>query len=254
VGVSQPLAGRRVVVTRPRAQAAGLADKLAAAGAQPILFPTIEIALAEDAAPLQAALRRLDEYDWLVFTSANGVAAVRARLGGALPAALRVAAVGPATARALEKIGAAAAFIPDEYIGDSLATGLEVVAGQRVLLPQGELTDGSLARSLRLRGAIVDEVVAYRTLPAAPDPDGLAELRRGVDALTFTSGSAARNFVTLVGLDAAAPRATVAVIGPATAAAAREAGLVVAVVAEEHTLEGLVGALQDYFDGARGMT
>ena len=239
----RPLAGKRVVVTRPRAQAAALAEKLAGQGAVPIIFPMIEITPMDDCRPLDAALRQLDQYDWIIFTSVNGVTAVWDRLDAAWPAALRIAAVGPATARALAARGANAAFMPDEYVAEALAAGLGDVAGQRVLLPHAELAREALADVLRGRGATVDELPVYRTLPAAPDPQGLAEQQRGVDAITLTSASAARNFARL----APAAPAVVACIGPVTAAAAREAGLPVRVVAAEYTLDGLVAALGDYF-------
>jgi len=247
---ASPLAGKRVVITRPRAQAGALAEKLAALGAQPIVFPTIEIAPMDDAGPLEAALRQLESYQWVVFTSANGVAAFWERLNGGAGSGLgglRFAAVGPATARALQKRGATAAFIPDEYVAESLAAGLGDVAGRRILLPHAELAREVLADELRQRGATVDEIAVYRTLPAAPDPAGLAELKRGVEAVTFTSGSAARNFAALAGLPAAGPRPAVACIGPVTAAVARQAGLPVDVVAAEFTLDGLVAALAGYF-------
>lgn len=266
-----PLAGKRIVITRPRAQAAALADKLAALGAEPIIFPTIQIGPVDDYAPLDAAQRQLDQYRWIVFTSANAVAIFWERLGGRLPrltpypspnareasgegglaaegaASIRFAAVGPATARALEKRGYTAAFIPDEYVAEALAAGLGDVAGQRLLLPHAELAREVLADELRARGATVDEIAIYRTLPAAPDPRGLAELRRGVDAITFTSASAARNFALIAGGELlAGSRAIVACIGPVTAAAAREAGLPVDVIAAEYTLDGIVSALAEH--------
>src|SRR5207237_7103076 len=114
----------------------------------------------------------------------------------------RLAAVGPATARALEQRGLRAAVIPDEYVAEALAVALGEVAGQRVLLPHAELAREVLADDLRQRGATVDEIAIYRTLPAAPDPQGLAELKRGVDAVTFTSGSAARNFAHVLASEA----------------------------------------------------
>jgi len=279
-----PLAGKRIVITRPRAQAATLAEKLSALGAQPILFPTIEIAPMADDAPLQAALRRLAEYHWIVFTSANAVAVFTrqadgrgVQLNAPTPDAMgrgvqlnapppdnrsmaveahgfqtqrdapRLAAVGPATARALESRGLSAAFIPDEYVAEALAAGLDDVAGRRVLLPHAELAREALADDLRRRGAIVDEIAVYRTLPAAPDPAGLAELKRGVDAITFTSASAARNFARLLAGEAPSGAAIMACIGPVTAAAAREAGLPVTVVAAEYTLDGLVAALAEHW-------
>jgi uroporphyrinogen-III synthase len=256
-----PLTDKRVVITRPRAQAAALADKLAALGATPILFPAIKITPVDDYGPLDAALRRLDQYHWIVFTSANAVAIFWERLGGRLPAnvlaatgvpaTIQFAAVGPATARALEQRGHAAAVIPDEYLAEALATGLGDVSGQRILLPHAELAREVLGDELRQRGATVDEIAIYRTLPAAPDSAGLAELQRGVEAITFTSASAARNFAQMTsGELLSVRRAVIACIGPVTAAAAREAGLPVDVIAADYTLDGLVAALARRFGQA----
>jgi len=248
----RPLAGRRVVITRPRAQAAALADQLTALGAEPILFPTIQIAPVADYGPLEAALQQLGQYQWIIFTSANAVAVFGEWLGGRrpVPATTRFAAVGPATARALEQRGWLAAVVPDEYVAEALAASLGDVSGQRILLPHAELAREVLAYELRLFGATVDEIAIYRTLPAAPDPAGLAELRRGVDALTFTSASAARNFVQLIGGELPASQPVSACIGPVTAAAARAAGLRVDVVAAEYTLAGLVAAMARHFGSA----
>ncbi len=245
-----PLAGKRILVTRPRAQAAGLCAKLAALGAQPIVFPTIEIAPCDDYTALDRAIARLERYQWVIFTSVNGVAAFwqRHTHAGKDERALngiKVAAIGPATARALEERGVRAAFIPDEYVAERILDGLGDVAGQRILLPRADIAREALAVTLARRGAIVDEIAAYRTLPAAPDSRGLAELRRGVDAITFTSSSTVRNFVTLAGRETFG--AIVACIGPVTAQTTREAGLPVDVVANEYTTDGLVAALVDYF-------
>jgi uroporphyrinogen-III synthase len=261
-----PLAGKRIVITRPMAQAAALADKLAALGAEPIFFPTIQIGPVDDYAQIDAALRQLDRYQWVVFTSANAVAIFWERLrghepasapaaggsAGLVPASLQFAAVGPATARALEKRGASAKIVPDEYVAEALAAGLGDVAGQRLLLPHAELARDVLADELRRGGATVDEIAIYRTLPAAPDPQGLAELKRGVDAITFTSASAARNFALVIGGETLASRpAIIACIGPVTAAAARQAGWPARVVAAEYTLDGLVAALAEHFGQAQ---
>src|SRR5258708_16232514 len=145
----EPMMGKRVVVTRPRAQAGTLAEKLAALGAVPILFPTIELAPMDDDAPLLAALARLTDYDCVVFTSANGVAVFcRQALSRGVQLntpTRRFAAVCPATARALEQRGLRAAFIPDEYLAEALAAGLGEGAGRRVLLPHAALARAALA-------------------------------------------------------------------------------------------------------------
>ena len=265
------LTGKRILVTRPRAQAADLCDKLAALGAEPILFPTIEIAPMDDYSALDQAIAALDKYQWIIFTSVNGVAAFWDRLtvvGASLVPALKIASIGPATAQALEKRGVRATFIPEEYVAEAILEGMGDVNGQWILLPRAEIAREALAEELGRRGAIVHEIAAYRTLPAAPDPQGLTELRRGVDAITFTSSSTVRNFVALLSgstkyIDAAnyrrmghngipmpsLNRAIIACIGPITAQTAREAGLPVDVMArrEAYTTDGLVAALVEYF-------
>jgi uroporphyrinogen-III synthase len=267
----QSLARRRILVTRPRRQAATLCDKLAALGAEPILFPTIEIAPMGDYAALDEALRHLDQYHWVIFTSVNGVNAFWRRLASAgldNPAGFtgKFAVIGPATAYALHQRGVRAEFIPDEYVAEALVAGIGNVDGQRILLPRAEVTREVLADELSQRGAVVHEIAAYRTLPAAPDPQGLAELRRGLDAITFTSSSTVRNFVTLLGgrpenigmtgLRRRGPdglpmasrgTAAIACIGPVTAQTARDVGLPVDVIAGRYTVDGLIAALAAYF-------
>jgi uroporphyrinogen-III synthase len=246
-----PLSGKRILVTRPRAQAADLCHKLAALGAEPIQFPTIEIAPLDDCAALDQAIAQLADYQWIIFTSINGVSAfwqrleVTGKLSNAL-GGIRVAAIGPATARALEKRGIVAEFIPDEYVAEAIVAGIGNVRGQRILLPRADIAREALAVELERRGARVQEIAAYRTLPAVPDPQGLAELRRGVDVITFTSSSTARNFVALVGRKTLG--AAVACIGPVTAQTVRELGLPVNVMATEYTMDGLVAALAQYFE------
>lgn len=245
-----PLAGKRILITRPRAQAADLCAKLAALGAQPIVFPTIEIAPLEDTSRLDRAINQLSSYDWVIFTSVNGVAAFWNRLiaagkdAGAL-VGIKVAAIGPATAQALKQRGIQARFMPDEYVADAIVEGIRDVRGQRILLPRADIAREALAVELERLGGMVDEIAAYRTVPAAPDTRGSAELRRGVDAITFTSSSTVRNFVALA--DRETGGAIVACIGPITAQTARELGLPVDVMATEYTLDGLVAALVDHF-------
>jgi uroporphyrinogen III methyltransferase/synthase len=246
------LAGKRIVITRAAAQAAGLGRTLADLGAQPIYLPTVEIAPMDDYEALDRALRCLDKYQWLVFTSANAVAIFWERLGdGRLPS-LKVAAIGPATAQALEKRSVRPALVPEEYVAEAVAAALGEVAGQWFLWPRAESAREGLADELGRRGAIVHEIPVYRTLPAAPAPAGLREVGRGVDAITFASASAARNFAALAagGLAAAVDQAVMACIGPVTAQAAREAGLRVDVVAATYTTDGLVAALAEHFAAA----
>jgi uroporphyrinogen-III synthase len=249
------LTGKRILVTRPRAQAEGLVDQLAELGAVPVVFPTIEIAPPEDASRLDRAIGRLAEYAWVIFTSVNGVAAFWERVTGlgmeaAVQEELRAAAIGPATAGVLAAHGVTAAFVPGEYVAEAILPGLGDVSGKRILLPRAEIARKALFDALVKAGAMPEEIAVYRTLPGKPDEAAWAELERGVDAVTFTSSSTVRNFAALVGENAGAllGEAVVACIGPITAGTARECGWRVDVVAEEDTMEGLVRALKAYYD------
>ncbi|MCL5998074.1 MAG: uroporphyrinogen-III synthase [Chloroflexi bacterium] len=254
-----PLSGRRVLVTRSRAQANGLMTALAALGAQAIMLPAIEIAPISDPTRLDQAIASLDAYDaydWIIFTSVNGVAAFWQRIEatGARADRMRevaVAAIGPATAQALEEHGISPRFVPSEYIAETIAAGIGDVEGKHILLPRAEIAREALAVELRRRGAIVDEIAAYRTLSPSPDAGALAQLRQGVDAILFTSSSTVRNFVDLAGHIKSTGRVVIACIGPITAQTAREMGFTVDVVASEYTTDGLVRALVSHFQQAQ---
>lgn len=249
--MTSPLAGKRILITRPRAQAAELYERLLGLGAKPMLFPTIAIAPMEDCAALDTAIMDLEHYAWLIFTSVNGVEFFCLRLEHQLRGLPRpepfpkVAAIGPATARALEVRDLPPTFIPTEHVAEALAQGLGEVRGQRVLLPHAELARETLAAELMRRGAIVHEVPTYRTIPAIPSPSALFELQQGVDIITFTSASTVKNFVALVGKEF--PPAVIACIGPITADTAHELGLPVQIVAHDYTTEGLLAALIAYY-------
>jgi uroporphyrinogen-III synthase len=248
-----PLSGKRILVTRPRAQADDLGNKLAALGAEPIPFPTIEIAPMDDYSALDESIQNLETYHWIIFTSVNGVSAFWSRLDlagiGDPPGLIqRIAAIGPATAQALKRRGVGATFIPDEYVAEAIVAGIGDVRGKWILLPRADIAREALAVELANRGAVVHEIAAYRTLPAAPDPLGLAELQRGVDAITFTSSSTVRNFVALAGqFDKLPNQPAIACIGPITAQTVREVGWPVDVIATEYTMAGLVAALATHF-------
>lgn len=262
-----PLQGMRVLVTRPQPGASVLSVQLRALGAVPVELPTIRFAPPRDPEPLDRALERLRhrKYRRVIFTSANGVRFVWRRLAelGASEAAARalfqgakLAAIGPATAGALERRGLHVDHVPDEYVAEAIAEGLGEVAGERILLPRAEVAREALARILERKGAQVDQVPAYRTLPAEVAPAELerieAMLREGrIDAVTFTSSSTVRHFVGLWKGEVAPllGEATVACIGPITAGTARELGLPVHVVAEAHTTKGLIRALIERFRG-----
>lgn len=243
------LLGKRIVVTRAEQQAGTLVEELIARGAQVIAMPTIAIEFVEDWAQADDALGRLDRFDWLVFTSANGVRAVWTRLdmlGLALPRSLRVAAVGAPTAQALAVHGVTDAVLPMSFRGDQLAAAIPGLAGKRVLLPQGDIARESTVASLEDAGALVEQVTVYRTLPAPIDPAHRAVFDRGVDAITFTSPSTVRNFALSIGPGAVAilRRLVVACIGPVTAEAVMALGLPAPLQAPEATAAGLVAALE----------
>jgi len=227
-------------------------DKLATLGAQVIVLPAIEIAPITDPSRLDHAIASLEIYDWIIFTSVNGVIAFWQRIeatGGRTDRIhnVAVAAIGPATAQALEEHGISPRFVPSEYIAEAIAAGIGDVDGKHILLPRAEIARETLAVELRRLGAKVDEIAAYRTLSPAPDPRALAELQQGVDAILFTSSSTVRNFVDLAGHSMSTERAVIACIGPITAQTAREMGFTVDVVASEYTTDGLVQALVNHY-------
>jgi len=257
-----PLAGKRVLVTRTRAQSSTLAEALRLEGAYPLLLPAIEVERHVDPAEVARAAQALagGAYGWAVFTSANAVdvfmdalfeAGGDARTLG--PA--RIAAVGAATDRALRARGLRAGLVPAEAIGEALAAALAPhVAGQRVLLPRAEGARDVLPASLRAAGATVEELPLYLAAPPADPPAGAIEaIRAGqVDVAMFTSSSTVANLARILGGDLnALSGAVVACIGPVVAATAREHGLHVDVVAEPHTIEALVEATRAFFHARR---
>lgn len=254
-GGSQVLAGKRIVVTRARAQAAAFSRNLADLGAIPIEIPMIRIAPLPDTRPLDEALQHLDRYDWLILTSVNGVEIVWQRATAVLgqapdPGDIKVATVGPATARALLERGIQPAFTPDEFIGEAVAAGMGALTGQRILLPRADIASPVLPDMLRARGAEVDAIAAYRTLPADIDAAASHQLAEGVDVLTFSSASAVRNWVAVFGDDSRPRHCLVACIGPVTARAAQELGLAPDIIPSEYTLDGLLQALVAHFRSA----
>jgi uroporphyrinogen III methyltransferase/synthase len=278
---NRPLWGKRIVVTRAREQASALSERLRAAGAQPIEYPVIAFAPPVDWRPLDQALAKLDEYNWLIFTSVNGVRFVveRMRTLGMQPTLLhhhRIGAIGPATARELEKAGLRAMFVPTEFVAEAVIEQIGDVTGQRILLPRADIAREALADGLEAKGAQVDNVVAYRTVlgtggaPRAETRDQSTEhraqstehrehsdsvvqmLRAGViDAVTFTSSSTVKNFfarleqsgVTNDEARTLLEPVTIAAIGPITAQTARDYRLNVTIEAEKYTIDGLVAAL-----------
>lgn len=249
----RPLFGQRVLVTRTRQQASALSARLRALGAEAIELPTIRIAPPGDWASLDATIASLASFDWVVFTSVNGVGYFCTRLKAAgLDAralhGVQLAAIGPATAAELDAHGLRADYVPGEYIAEAIAAGLGDVHGLRVLLPRADIARPTLADLLREGGAEVVEVAAYRTLRPETNPAELGDLLARVTVATFASSSTVRNLAAMaddadLDLPQVLEHATVACIGPITAETAREMGVPVQIVAQEYTIDGLIEAL-----------
>lgn len=252
----RPLFGRRVVVTRTREQASQLSARLRESGADAIEIPTIRIEAPKERTPLVEALAGLSCYDWLVFTSPNGVSKffeyffksfddVRA-LGG-----LRLAAVGSATAATLKALHLKVDVMPEEYLASEIAGAIEAdgcVENLRILLMRAEVANRELPRKLEEMGAIVDDVAVYRTVPETEDPFGVVEdfRERGADWVTFTSSSTVEHFnarFDLLNLRKAWPKIRFLTIGPETSKALRTLGLEADLEAAKHTIEGMMEAL-----------
>lgn len=277
----KPLNGKRILVTRTREQASTLSNALRSLGAIPVEFPTIRIVPPLDWQLLDHALTRLFSpvaaYDWLIFTSVNGVQICCNRLLqlGYEPQRLqgvRIAAIGPATAAALVRYGLHADIVPEAYIAEGVAAALreeahrngKTLQGQRVLLARAAEARRVLIDELQQAGAQVDVVAAYYTETAAADDEqGQAVLRllqeRRLSCITFTSSSTVRNFVAWLNSTASTSlplvtdhgRPAIACIGPVTAHTAREHGLPVDIEATEFTIDGLVQAIIDYKEISR---
>jgi len=245
-----PLFGQRIVVTRDRRQASELAEPLEELGAEVLHLPVIEIRAPADAAPLDAAIARLATYDWLIFTSVNGVRGFIERLDRS-SSDLRllhaqICAIGPATRAAVEALHLKVDHMPAEYVAESLLEALagEDLAGKRVLLPRAAVARDLVPVELTRRGAHVDVVEAYRTLPPEDAAARVGNvLARRPQWITFTSSSTVRNFLAMAGVESL-NGVKIASIGPVTSATAREAGLTVDVEANPHTIAGLVDAIQ----------
>jgi uroporphyrinogen III methyltransferase/synthase len=244
----RPFFGRRIVVTRARAQASELSARLQELGAEAIEVPTIVVEPpADGGAAVEAAAHRLAEgvYDWLVVTSPNGVARFLAALPDSRAVRARVAAIGPGTAAALGDRRIVADLVPDRFVAEGLLEVFPPGPG-RVLLARAEVARDVLPAGLAAAGWDVDVVDAYRTVPATVTTEQLERLA-DADAITFTSSSTVEHFVTAAGVDRVPP--VVACIGPVTAATARRLGLAVTVEATDHTIEGLVAALAAHWAG-----
>lgn len=256
-----PLFGKRILITRAPGQAHTFARKVMELGGEPVCLPVIDLVPPDDYTPLDRALARLPEYDWVVFTSANGVKFFVQRLQE-LRIDIRqvrgeIAAIGPATAAALSRLGLQVAYQPGEYRAEALLEGLaeRIPPGSRVLLPRAAGAREVLPEGLRSRGIEAEVVPAYRTVPAGARYRGAVQelLENGrIHVITFTSSSSVRNFVSLFAgkdLKELLGGSRVACIGPVTAETARSLGLRVDIVAREYTIEGLLESIVEEFAG-----
>jgi uroporphyrinogen-III synthase len=251
---SRPLSGVRVLVGRARHQASALSSELRKLGATVLEIPFIEIRKPSSFKPLDTALRNLDGYDWLILTSVNGVEALWERLATLrLPKKhlkhLRIAAIGPATKKAIEQRGGKVDVVPKEYVAESVVSSLRTrVKGKRVLLVRAKIARDVIPRELRKAGAHMDVVEAYETVVPRSSRKRLGSAlqnpRQRPQVVTFTSSSTVRNFVALLGPhkgDVDGMR--LASIGPVTSSTLRALGLRVDIEAREFTIPGLSTAI-----------
>ena len=249
------LAGVRVLVGRARHQAGALSSDLRKLGAEVVEIPFIQIRPPRSYKPLDTALRNVEVYDWLILTSVNGVDATwerfsKLRISKKNLKHLKVAAIGPATRKAIESRGLKVDVVPEEYIAESVVKSLRSkVPGKRILLARARVARDVIPRELRKLGAQVDVVEAYETVAPAASRTRLRAMMknpaRRPDVITFTSSSTVKNFVALAGRIPRSVRKeiTLASIGPVTSATLAEAGLGADVEAKEYTIPGLVQAI-----------
>jgi len=259
---SRPLFGRRILVTRPRDQAAELVEPLESLGAEAIEAPLIRILPPEDYGPLDEACAGVNRFDWIIFSSSNAVDAFIGRLL-ASPRDLRalggvkLCAVGSATGRQLARHGLKVDLVPQEFRAEGIVQAFSAfgnLAGLRVFLPRADIGREIVADELRRQGVEVTEAIAYRTVVADPEREGEPDiyrmlLERRIDVVTFTSASAVRNIVAALGAEPAADllhATAVASIGPLTAEAAAQCGIQTAIMPAHHTIPALVDAIVEY--------
>lgn len=254
----KPLFGKRILVTRSREQASVLSEQLENLGAEAWEHPTIEIREPEDLSPMDEAIRQIGDYQWLIFTSVNGVEMFFGRMKALQQdirslSGLKVCAIGPKTKEALENRGLLVEVMPEVFRAEAIVEALEgrMQAGDKVLLPRADLARPILVESLQLMGMDVHEVVAYQTVMTQDDNSLLMEkmLAKEIHLVTFTSSSTVDNFMQLIDqrldlLDGI----TIACIGPITAETALKLGLKVDIVATKYTIDGLVEAIVAYFN------
>jgi uroporphyrinogen-III synthase len=257
------LAGKRIVITRGAAQSEALARELSAHGAIPVMLPVVSFGEPEDFAPLDHAIAGMQQFDWLILTSAQAVRAVMQRAADLqqplvrTDSNLRVACVGPVTADSARKANLPVEYVAATHNGVALANELESrLQGAKVLLPRSDRANPDLPAALKRYGAQVTEVIAYRTLRSGEaGQDGLKKIADGqADAILFFSPSAVQHFAELVGaekLRQIQDKLAITVVGPVTAKALQEAGVLRSVVAADTTAASVIESLGKYFAAAK---
>jgi len=253
----KPLFGKGVVITRPEKQADDLAKLLIKEGANPIHFPTIKIVPPPDWRELDAAIKKLENYDWQIFTSANGVAFFFERLLAKKKdirdlKGVKICCIGPATAQQVQSRGIRVDLVPEKFISEGILESFSGanLKGKKILLARAAEARDVLPKGLKKLGAIVDVTTAYQTVNSGKKKNELEKLfkENQVDIITFTSSSTVNNFVKIMGSGFKLPKGVkIACIGPVTDAAAKKAGFSVDIHQEEYTMEGLVDALKKHF-------
>jgi uroporphyrinogen III methyltransferase/synthase len=255
------LAGKRIVITRSAAQSEVLARELFARGAIPVVVPLVAFADPEDFAPLDAAIAEIQQFDWMILTSAQAVRALVKRSGGLkrglIPPGrrLRIACVGPVTAEAARRAGIPADYVAETHTGAGLAEELgKRLKGAKVFLPRSDRANPNLPPALKRHGAQVTEVIAYRTLrPTDVEQRNLRQIAEGgADAVLFFSPSAVQYFSELFGseqLRGLQDKLTITAVGPVTANALCQAGLSRIVLAKDTTAAAVLESLEEYFAG-----
>ena len=249
----KPLFGKGVVMTRPEEQSGELRALLTVNGARPISFPTIKIVPPNSYDDLDRAIENLNKYHWIIFTSVNGVKFFFKRLDDLKRdvrdlKGIRICAIGPATAGAVEKPGIRVDILPDDYVSEAVLEKFkeQEISGRNILLPRAEIARDVIPDGLSKLGANVDVAIAYRTVNSGRNKTELCELisQDRVDVITFTSPSTVINFLDIMGDDMHLPEhIKIACIGPVTAAAAEKLGLKVDIMPKSYTVSGLVEAL-----------
>jgi uroporphyrinogen III methyltransferase/synthase len=253
------LAGKRILITRAREQSGGFAAQLEKIGAEVIEFPIIEMVAPLHWGEVDRAIDQLKSYDWIIFTSANGVDFFWQRLAERrgphhLPSSLKVCAIGPATARRLKEKGVSVHYIPEKFVAESILEGFEKMSiqGKRILLARAKKARDILPKGLRKMGAKVDGVAVYRTVRPRGGSKKLRKLlaEGKIDVITFTSSSTVNHFAELLKKEdfkKLLKGVAIACIGPITARTAKEWALKVQIQPEQYTIPDLTRAIADYY-------